>query len=533
MANHGLVAIKGQGRFRMPRDRAVWQVGATLLLILGAKLALIGMVANPVPYWDQWFAEGEQLFLPYLLHGSGGPNWLAAHNEHRILFTRLLVVAVLELCGGWNTIAEMMAGALVHVAALASMAWCLRRNLLSALLLPTTMLILVFAIPFGGENTLWGLESANYFIILFGIWTVALTTAGMAFEPRWWLGYAFGIAGFFAMASAGTALAAAGIVAGAQIAVRARSRHWREPAGAFLLLATGMALLAITPPSPGSTEMQPTSIAGYLWSFGLAGGWPITLPAIGPFILHLPTLYLAWQLWRRRTPASDHAWRIVALAAWIGLQAAGTAYIRYTGPIASRYIDTLGLACVINACAIVAIGRLRGDGGPSRLPLPAAAWIAGIAACLVFQAVYFFPRAYYFDPRIRAAQVANVTAFMTTGVFGSAGQAPYSLTYNDVPRLAQVLEQPLVRGLLPAELGSSDDERTAARQRLALGGGARLTWQQAARIATVLGIAFLAAGTWLYVFLALGRQDERIAASPRRRREERAGPGYRLSGDER
>ena len=76
--------------------RLLYYTLPVFLVVLGSKLLFIQLFGSNLPFWDQWDAEGAGLFKPYL-EGTLGPEHLfASHNEHRILFTRLLELAMLE-----------------------------------------------------------------------------------------------------------------------------------------------------------------------------------------------------------------------------------------------------------------------------------------------------------------------------------------------------------------------------------------------------------------------------------------------------
>ena len=64
-------------------------LAALFVAILGGKFLLIERYGSEVPYWDQWDAEGDNLIRPYLEGRLAVAQFFAAHNEHRILFTRL------------------------------------------------------------------------------------------------------------------------------------------------------------------------------------------------------------------------------------------------------------------------------------------------------------------------------------------------------------------------------------------------------------------------------------------------------------
>ena len=95
----------GSGRF------FVWQ--GFSLLILGAKLHLINAFGSDVPFGDQWDAEAPS--YSELLKGALDPSRLVAlHNEHRFLFTRLLVLNLFDLNGQWDPLLQMAVNAFIH-----------------------------------------------------------------------------------------------------------------------------------------------------------------------------------------------------------------------------------------------------------------------------------------------------------------------------------------------------------------------------------------------------------------------------------
>lgn len=57
----------------------------------------ITQYGNATPYWDQWNAEAELLYKPYLEGNLSWSSLLAPHNEHRIFTTRILALGLLEL----------------------------------------------------------------------------------------------------------------------------------------------------------------------------------------------------------------------------------------------------------------------------------------------------------------------------------------------------------------------------------------------------------------------------------------------------
>jgi len=91
---------------------------ASALLILGVKFWLIRDNGSITPFWDQWDAEATKLYAPYLLGHLGWADLFAAHNEHRIFFTNLYNLLLLELSGEWDPIFQMLMNAILHVASI-------------------------------------------------------------------------------------------------------------------------------------------------------------------------------------------------------------------------------------------------------------------------------------------------------------------------------------------------------------------------------------------------------------------------------
>ena len=142
---------------------------ALLLLVAGTRLVLAAAYASPVPFWDQWDAEGANLLAPWLDGTLPASRWFDAHNEHRVLWTRLLTLGLFEANGGqWDNL----------VAALAN---CVFPGLLAALLYAGLHgglasrstravlfvgLMLLGVLPFGWENLVVGFQSQFFLMVL-------------------------------------------------------------------------------------------------------------------------------------------------------------------------------------------------------------------------------------------------------------------------------------------------------------------------------------------------------------------------------
>src|SRR6187402_2983376 len=72
-------------------------VVAALLSIAGSKFTLIDNSGSDVPYGDQWYGEVACTYAPSVSGEFGVARLFAPHNEHRIVFTRLTDLALLQL----------------------------------------------------------------------------------------------------------------------------------------------------------------------------------------------------------------------------------------------------------------------------------------------------------------------------------------------------------------------------------------------------------------------------------------------------
>jgi|GEM_PF-1627122 len=139
---------------------------AFVALVLGIKLMVVSSYGNTVPYWDQWDAEIDQLYRPWLEGNLSWSSMLAAHNEHRVFMGRVLALLLFVLGGNvLNPMLQIVVNAVVHTIALLV--------LLQALLkffpylvwrYPATLVLaLIVGVPLGVENILFN-NSALYFL---------------------------------------------------------------------------------------------------------------------------------------------------------------------------------------------------------------------------------------------------------------------------------------------------------------------------------------------------------------------------------
>jgi hypothetical protein len=359
-------------------------LAALFLTVLGAKLWAVQLYGSRLPLWDQWY-EAERFFRPWVEGNLTWKDFFAAHNEHRILFTRLLDMGVIWLNGRWEPMLQMTVNAFIHAAFACGLAFCLWHFLgrksggfICFLLAP------FFALPFAGENTIWAFNSQLYLLEITSL--VALVGLGFS-KPggrNWWLGLAAAVAGLFTMASG---LLAPLAVVGLTILRALKQR--RMDRGNLITLGTGLAVVglgvALSVSMPDDRLLRAQSLGQFGAALVRHLTWPFFDMTPMVCLIALPPLVLAALYFWPGFPESRAAEFLLTLGLWGVLQTAGLAYGRANyGEVipASRYMDVLSVFVITSLFATVLFSQLS-----NRAPFPQ--WL-GILVPLVFAGVIFF-----------------------------------------------------------------------------------------------------------------------------------------------
>ncbi|OBJ55167.1 hypothetical protein A9W94_20360 [Mycobacterium asiaticum] len=469
---------------------------AVACTVLGAKLITVSALASSMPIMDQWDAEAARLYSPYLSGNLSAADLFAPHNEHRIFMQRILALLHLELAGEWNPRLQMALQAVVHTAVVT---W------LAANLLPLVagrhrtilagFIALLFAIPFGYENTLWGFQGQLYFMLLFGITAIVAFAGARPFSLRWFGGLLAAILSFFSFATGATSILTAGGLVALQLITNARQRGGREYAGVAVIVAIALAMFLWT--ASGSHPMSTP------WTF-VQGLLLLTARVI---VAAVPIVWFARYTLARRPAVSDRAWAVVGLSAWIAIQLVLLAYGRGT-VIAVRYNDIILLAYPIGLVAVFtlvdhAIGK---DRRRFSTPKVATTWVFGVVAVFALMGYIAILGAIDWNKSNRQQAVNVQTYFATHSVEqlkakGNNG-GTFDLAYPNSLRLAEVLSDPNVRAILPPEIRPADADNAGARDRLALKGSVAGITASALHVVLMIGPVLLAVG--MAAFFALG-----------------------------
>lgn len=438
------------------RNLAVALAGC-LLVVLGARLWLIGSFGSSVPFWDQWDAEGVFLYRRYLTGTLAPSELLAHHNEHRILFARLSSLALLMLSGQWDPLLEMIVNAVVHMLTLGTLIVVLGRQLPFAHQLGVAVFCMaLYAVPFGWENTLWGFQITFYLLLLFGILSVAFLFDAPAWSARWWLGTLFGVASCLNAASGALTLAAPIAVAAAQI-VLGRRRGARELVAIALHAALVAVMIADIPSLAHHATMTARSVEHNFIAFVTTAGWPlithdwmVRYRVLAVLLINAPLLLVALSVLRDRPGVADRRWCLLGLGAWVALQMLAISYGRATAVWASRYYDIFTFGLAVNAACMLALMRLGPRRHDTARRIAVTLWFGAILVGLAQKTQDTILPGIARKHAESQIQAENVQNFLASGDFAHLSDKPHlHIPYPSAERLRDTLFDPVIRGILP------------------------------------------------------------------------------------
>lgn len=483
------------------RNQVRWLLAAVAATVLGAKLVVVAELGSAMPFLDQWDAEAANLYAPYL-HGTlTFSDLFASHNEHRIVLTRLLALAELELAGEWNPRLQMIVNAVIHTALVTWLAALLmplvrrdRRMLLAC------FVALVFALPIAYENTLWGFQSQLYLMLLFGLAAIVAFVGARALSVRWFAGLAAAVLGYLSYSAGAVAVLAAAVVVGVQLATKARRRSPAEYGALAVLAAVFVAMILWVQPSQTEAPGPLAVVLGFL----LIAGPSI----VGVLFVQVPVFWFAGRAVAARPALTDRVWPVVGIAGWVVAQLALIAYGRGT-VMAVRYFDVLLISYPVALVAVLALYDRAQSTRFRRFAAPATiAWVFAVVAALSALGILGSLRQAIDWDRARDQQIANVSAYLATGdlgrlrMHGDGGAFTFDVPYPDAGRLAGVLGDAEVRSILPHEFRPPNADGVGAREHLWLKGSLANITADGVQVILLGGPALLAVGVG--VFFAAG-----------------------------
>jgi hypothetical protein len=362
-------------------------------------------------------------------------------------------------------------------------------------LLLSCFVAILFAMPIGYENTIWGFQSQLYFALFFGIAALVAFAAARPFSARWFGGLVAAVLSYFSFATGVATVVAAGVLVSLQLATKARTRCRREFGAVAVMASIAVAMILLTAWSANPTSTVRTFFQGVLLLAALA------------IVGAIPAVWFCHHTVARHPAISDRAWLAVGIAGWVAIQLMLVAYGR-GAVVAIRYMD---IVLLVYPVALVAVFALADEPYAARFKrharLGAVIWVFTVVAVITVLGYYGSVVGAIDWSKSARQQAANVQAYLMTGDIEhlkskGGGDHAVDLSYPRPRRLADILGDPDVRGILPAEFRPAGADNAGARSRMWLRGVPASVTAGAVRFLLSIGPAFVGLG--VSIFFAAG-----------------------------
>ena len=478
---------------------------AVFLTIFSSKLWLIDLYGSALPWWDQWAAEGWQLYVPFLEKTLSLKDLFAAHCEHRVFVNRVLSLFTLILNGQWDARLGMVLNALLTAGtgvALSHAGWkLLNRNNIAAICLFNAI---VFSLPFSWESSLLGFVG-NYLLIAFALAAIWFLLRAAPFRPAWFLGAFFALLSLVTMGSGFfAALAVVGVVFLRLITRQARP--WLNLAGIAVLLGIVTAGFFLRVSVPGHEIFKPATTGDLITTFCQNMAWPNGDYTWIAIIIWLPACLAFIRYVFYRDGERNKYEFILGFGLWIALQAAALAFTR-CGILASRHAVFLSLSLPINFLALLILWH---DGVlpfilRKSLVIIFLVWIGFIGHGLwkISDKGHLAGAEQTRQHFVQCEK--NVRNFFETGSSAALeDKALYDIPFPDPHALALALRHPRIRAIMPACVNNSAQEGPLSRvaSKLIPKGDKLL----------IIGIALLVMLGIISFYQSLGAFEKRLAS---------------------
>ncbi|SPF51409.1 conserved membrane hypothetical protein [Syntrophobacter sp. SbD1] len=424
------------------------------LCILGSKLHLIGAFGSGVPFWDQWDIAGR--LYPAAAQGTLAPSRLfEPYGEHRILFSRLLALTLIEMNGQWDPVVEMVVNAFIYSLIMTGLCLVLWR-LSGRAYLPVFCIMIgtIGVLQFSWECVLWG--GSTYFLLGFSILSILLLVCSKPLSFSWHLGIVAALLGQFTTATGFIAPAAVALTLIACCLSGSLEFKKSYPALIALVVLAFLVSLLRGPFVDLATHhasFENFDLVGFIahttkiaaWPFR---AWPFALLVWSPFFI------LLWKLIRTRPTCTPFMQFLLALGIWSLLQAAAMGFAR--GASASRYRDIHAIGLMVNIIILFSLAarskRLSNNASLYRR----AVWLgtAVLVACIAMSVTHFKIAALILQRyNLSRLQEVYTAEYILTGDPSYLEDKPcMHIPHPSAEDLIAVLGDPNLRKILPASI---------------------------------------------------------------------------------
>lgn len=430
---------------------------AFAVIIFVIKIWLIHTFGNETPFWDQWDAEAELLYKPFLSGSLSSLDFFSLHNEHRIFTTRLLALLLFRVNGFWSPILQMYVNALLHVAAIVLGIVLISRVIghrhTSKLL---AFSLCLFGIPYGWENTLAGFQSQFYFYLLFGFASLWFLTSTRSLSLAWWVGVVCAILSFLSLSS-GALMPAAAATVGFLLFWFGRSEKSiptessiKQLLSVFILAGLFVTGAIMTPSLAGHAYLKAGSFSQFFAALIAVLSWPISPSLISAMVRNFPSfIFIGYMFWKL-PPKSDLKWFLLALVVWMFAQSVVMSYGRAVGVLSSRYLDVFSIFILVNfACLIFLVEKYKLMKQVIKIS-SLSIWALFILFALILGSINSLREELNFKRLTGNEQEENVRSYLCTRNMSHLKDKPFLfIPYPDPEGLAGFLDDPTIRSILP------------------------------------------------------------------------------------
>ncbi len=487
----GVTAVSAGRAERFPTLSAL---AALFLVVFSIRLLVVSIYGSPLPFFDERDAGAAGLYKPYLDGQLTIWSLLSRLNEHIIFTSRLLNLVTFELAGEWNVRLQMAVNGLIYAGFATGFAAVLLPLLPAVHRLKLIAFCLVlFGPPMETEIITMGMNAHFYFVIIFSVLGLRWCIGQPGFSWRWALGVAMCVLAYLSMASGAVTPLVAALVCAIQMLRGGRRNAPVEWVAVVVLVGLGVAMIAFVPNLPYHDRYKAHDVMQLFSAVVELASLPLT-SVVGVLIVQLPIVLLFIRT-MRQPPAFDHRlWFVIGAAGWVAAQIIVVAHGRSTDVLNSRYLAVIPMLVVLNYVALLSFGP-RGKW----LNRASSAWVFLIVLAVVAVTNIATWRALdRMRDKMDVWQV-HLTEYLASGDLAKYESLPHEeLPYPAAKPLAQWVDTPEIRAILPSEFRPADAYRSIVETRTLLGGrwgGATLAVLDAvlrnASLLLALGVAFL------------------------------------------
>lgn len=439
-------------------------VAIIISVVAVGRFVWLSLYGADLPFWDQWAQVTTQL-VPLKQGTWQYSEYWSPHNEHRVLFTRLISLALFEINGGiWSNLVEAYVNTVIYSATLGLFyALACKRAGRTFCIIMALAVITFGVIPYDWENNLVGFQNQFYVMEAF-----AITLAGISAyrSPTWStvaLLTALAVASLFTMAS--------GLFGAAAVCAVVILRAWREPLPRTYVAPAILAMVLVVicgflllPNAPGNDGYKANGIADHIRAIAIAFMWPLN-PGQPKYFLLALLIWAPSALWCvkfiKTRSASDREIFLIGLVVWVALQTVAIAHARGhdIASIPSRYTNILTIGLLANL-ALALNWTLDARAGRFNRYVGGAAIALGVG---VISFVFIKRLPEDMDGMRQRYDFSRMETFYTHSYLVSKNPAflqhsSLTIPFPDAAMLKGFLDSPVVYSLLPPTLTHASDD---------------------------------------------------------------------------